>query len=204
MKKISAIILLITACSFAQAQNQNEPQSTERNPYSNAFKLSAGISNVNSATGFVVQNEYLHALGRLISLGATLTVSQAYDGLDNESLFFDESQTADTFHEMEHHSLLSVGAVAYVTPMIRNRRHNILVGGGVNLNYQVTSTSSVNGLTSTTIYNLTNNKEAGIGFQLTIGYEYNISDHFLIGLKGSGIFFEETNTFVMASTGYRF
>lgn len=199
--KVLFLLPLVLLSAFVHAQPNDLVN--EKNPYPNAFKLSFGPASLASSPGIAVQSEYALSLGRFFEFVAGLGLTHAYDGLKNETRYYEALQSGSGYVSSKHYSLVHLGPSICLTP-VKNYNHRLLLGAGLQLCHLVRSSSVMNGLTSIPSFGQSNDTSTGAGFNVIAGYEFIPRERFLFGIRGSGLFFKENAISVMASVGYRF
>jgi hypothetical protein len=194
----AVFLLLFTATLPAQSDGD-----IEHVPYREGLKIGIGPSHISSAPGLTVQSEYSVSLGRYFELLADLSLAHASDGLKNETRTYAVLEPTNNYAESVHYSFMSLGASICLTPL-KTYRHRILLGGGINYCILVETSSVLNGLQTPATFGQSNDQSNGFAFNAIVGYELNVSERLLMGLKASGIYYKENTTALMLSVGYRF
>jgi hypothetical protein len=166
------------------------------------LSFSIGPGHINTAIGISIHNELIFSFHRFFSTGLDFSYSNAYEGLKNKELVYNESQTIEDIQKLWHQTLYSFGLNGYFNP-VKTPKHLIALGGGLSYNYQIDTKATVNASNSASIISLSNVSNNGIGFNLAVTYLYSINDKIQLGIKAYGVYFDDSSESILLSFGYK-
>jgi len=194
MKKLALVLVVLIGAFQIQAQDEN-PQELE-------VSLLIGPGYINNTMGMTWQNEVMYSFHEDFGVGLNLTYTNIYEGLKNETRNYNDFADAGGYQEISDKSLYSVGINGYYMPL-KYSDHRIILGTGFSFNFQSNTRGYIDGADDANTMQIGNNRLSDIGLNLAVKYTYSITDRFVIGINGYGMFFDNSSESVTLSLGYR-
>lgn len=194
MKKLTLLLVLFIGAVQLQAQDENHHEVET--------SLLFGPGYINNSIGMTLQNEVIYSFHEDFGVGLNLTYTNIYEGLKNETRNYNNFAEVGGSQEISDQSLYSVGINGYYTPL-DTYGHRIILGTGFSFNFQSDTKAFIDASESATTMRIGNDRLSDIGLNLAVKYTYDVTDRFIIGINGYGIFYDNSSESVTLSLGYR-